>query len=72
VAVRLLLIPGICEALVSGGAAIGIFSMNVWLGFSLVGPSIALHRVLCMAPKIGIQRPIMQSKIGSTASNWFQ
>ena len=48
-AVRLLLIPGICEALVSGTVAHFIFDMPLLLGFTLgfilkaVGPAIVIQ-----------------------------
>eukprot|EP00884_Botryococcus_braunii_P019565 jgi/Botrbrau1/6292/Bobra.0339s0003.1 len=49
VAVRLLLIPGICEALISGFTAVGMFGMPILIGLALgfilkpVDPAIAIH-----------------------------
>jgi hypothetical protein len=49
VAVRLLLIPGICEAVISGFTAVGMFGMPILIGLALgfilkpVDPAIAIH-----------------------------
>jgi len=64
-AIRLSLIPGLCEAFFDGGLAVAIFGMPVLLGFTLgfimkgVGPGLvvpAMFKLRSTAPFLGVDK----------------